>query len=385
MDIAHIRRQISALDGYAYLNVAGAGPAPQVVQDEVMAWMEWHNQNLGRPGLPDRTHAMLHQARSSMARLLGCTADEVALTHNATEGILLTAWGRHWEAGDEVIITDQEHPANVVPWHNLAQRYGIRVRMVRIETETDPLLVIQPLLNDRTRMISISHISRETGRIMPIKRIARLARAHGVRLLVDGAQSLGAIPVDVVDLGCDYYVWCGHKRLLGPAGTGGIYFHPQALEDTLPSWVGWNAQAQWNGKNHAFLRRAKRFESGTHNYAVYAGLIRAIDWLEEVGLDAIWERNAMLDQLLVARLQQKPALCLKRPASEASGVVGFSSGDNNHKLCLWLREQERLVICPVGQAGIRVSVHFFNTQEEIEHLSLAIDRALDENAGVQYG
>lgn len=379
MDMQQLRLAIPSLRDKVYLNTSGHGPSPVQVMAAVYEWMEYQNR-VGPAGaqVKQRMFDLLDETRAAAAAFLHCGADEIALAHNATDGLLVAAWGRNWQAGDEVILTNHEHPGNLLPWYNLAARYGVAVRFASLDRDADPMASLAEKLTERTRLISISHVSRRSGRIVPIDAIAALARPRGIRLLVDGAQAVGAIPVDLRALGCDYYAWSGHKWLLGPEGTGGLYVRREILEETLPSWIGAHSEAHLDMEGgYRWLPRAARFEFGTQAFSLYAGLLETFRWLGELGWPAIYGRAAALAGLLAQRLQAIPGVRLLRDPGEPSPIVGFRTpaGITGEDLARRLWEAGRFLVAPLGYTSdeVRISTHFFNTEEEVEAVARAID------------
>lgn len=385
MDLTRIRSEIPAVQSCIYLNVAGLAPSPEPVLAATIDWLRWQN-DLG-PAHPDASRGWMElfaRTRSTVAAHLGCDAEEIALGHNATDGINVAAWGIDWQPGDEVILSNHEHPGNRITWYNLRERRGIVLRFLDADAGPGLLPALEALLTERTRLVSVSHVSRRSGVVLPIPEIAAACHRRGIRLAVDGAQALGAIPVDVRALGCDYYTWSGHKWLLGPRGTGGLYVRKAVLAETLPSWVGSHSEAYWRADGEfAFLPNAARFEFGTQTHAVYAGLIAAFAWFDALGWEAVYRRVRSRGAGLAQRLAAVPGVSLlPRPADTPSGIVGcrVPPGVAARSVVQRLFQEHGVLTSPLDndERAIRWAPHFFTTDDEL-------DRAADALATVLHG
>ncbi|MFN8582992.1 MAG: aminotransferase class V-fold PLP-dependent enzyme [Gemmatimonadaceae bacterium] len=317
--------------------------------------------------------------RARLARLFGAQPDEVALTHSTSESISIAVWGRDWRGDDEVIISNQEHPANIIPWYNLRDRRGIVIRTINLDAGTNLLDEVRPLLNVRTRMVSLPHVSRNNGRRIRTEdsaALARLLRAAGIRYLLDGAQGPGNVPVDFAALGCDYYCTCGHKWLMAPKGTGALFVRRDMRDATLMSWTGAHSHSTMDYEGHfTLLPSAARFEFGTRALADFAGFDRALSWLDEIGYARIHSRIQELADYAIGRARRSPRLQLSSPESteDRSGIVTFRlpSGCSPLDVYKRLREGMDMHVSPVrDERDIRLAIHFFNTQREID---LALD------------
>ena len=224
--VAQVRADMPVLSGKVFLNAGSLCPTPTPVMEAYFSsYREWHTRGAGHPAHYEamRDDVTL-AAKVKLANLLNCKPEELALTANATEGVNIVAFGLDWKPGDEVIITDAEHPANSVVWIHNRERFGIKVRFLPAYHEPEKLLDrLNGLLNERTRLVAISHVLSATGRILPVAEIARVAHQNGSLLLVDGAHAVGQMRVDLKELDCDFYTTNGHKWLFGPAGTGLLF------------------------------------------------------------------------------------------------------------------------------------------------------------------
>ncbi|HEX4932728.1 MAG TPA: aminotransferase class V-fold PLP-dependent enzyme, partial [Gemmatimonadaceae bacterium] len=298
---------------------------------------------------------------------------EVALTHSTSEGISIVAWSRNWERGDEVVISNQEHPANVFPWYQLRARFGIVIREIDLDAGTDVVAEVERVLAPTTRLVSLPHVSRNNGRRLTDAeslRLATLLRARGIRFLLDGAQAPGAVPVHFARLGADYYAACGHKWLLGPKGTGFLFVRRDVLDATQISWAGAHSTTSMDYAGHfALLPSAARFEFGTRALADFGGLLAAVRWMEAFGRERVEARVAELVGYAIERAHVAGlALASPEPRAERSGVfvIRLPAGSDAGAIYQRLATEQRILGSPVRREGdFRLSIHFFNTRAEI--------------------
>ena len=286
--VARARAEIPASTESLYFQTGGIGPAPNAVIDHVQERLAFQNRSPAEPRISDEMARVEPDLRAQLARVFGAGTEEVALTHSTSEGISIVAWSLNWEPGDEVVISNTEHPANVVPWYVLRDRFGIAIREIDLSPGTGLIDEVRDRLSDRTRMVSISHVSRNNGRTLRTDESAELGdllRSRGVRYHLDGAQGPGCVATDFRALGCDVYSTCGHKWLLGPKGTGALFVRREMLDDVQLSWAGSHSHATMDYEGaYTLLPSAARYEFGTRALADFAGFARAVEWMEGVGL-----------------------------------------------------------------------------------------------------
>ena len=255
MDVAAIRAGIPALANGIYLNTGTFGPLPTVAADEIRrAYGEVERLGTFSPQVFYEMELQGFEAvRGQVAALLNADAGEITLTRNVTDGINIVLHGLDWQAGDEVILTDQEHPAGSVPWLALAERAGVVLRWLELSLDQDEVVRrFEALLTPRTRLAQISHVSCLTGFRLPVERLCAAARQAGVLTLVDGAHAEGQFSVDFHALGCDFYAACGHKWLLGPQGVGMTAIRRELVETLRPLWLGWDVQQPYDRANRSY-------------------------------------------------------------------------------------------------------------------------------------
>ena len=383
MDIQTIRSLTPSLAECAYFQTGGFAPKPTPVIDEVMHWLRVGSRGPAIAEVSQALQEALETARAAVARTLGADADEVMLNENTTVGINIVANGIDWRPGDNVILSDHEHPGNRIPWYNLATRYGVELRFLRIGNDPAELLAqFEALLDGRTRVASLSHVSRRTGVRLPAAELSEIAHQHGVPLLLDGAQAFGAIPMDVHALGCDFYTCSGHKYILGPQGTGAFYVRRDMLEWLKPSWIGSHSQETMDFDGHMTLKAsARRFEFATRNIADQSGVRRAIELWEAVGWESVFATISAFTAEMKRKLAELPGLEIITPLpyEQSSGIVTFRiPGLPSGQIWPSLWEHERVLVAPLNgdDEMVRVSTHAFNTTQECDRLVAGLRRMI---------
>lgn len=375
-----------------YLDSAASAQKPQSVIDAEADFYrhEYAAVHRGIHTLSARATARMEAVREQVARFIHAHhAREVVFVRGTTEGINLVAssWGAsELQPGDNIIISELEHHANIVPWQMVCQRYGVELRVIPLLADGHLNIErLAQLLNNRTRLVAVAHISNVLGTVNPLEEICAMAHAAGARVLIDGAQGILHQPVDVTHLDCDFYVFSGHK-LYGPTGIGILYAR-QAILETMPAWQGGGAMIDQvsleSGTTWADV--PWRFEAGTPNTAGIIGLGAALSWVTEIGMDniAIWEDNLMAYAL--TRLAAVPGLHLYGPACR-KGVIAFNLGahhaydvgsflDNygvalrtGHHCAMPLMAHYRV------PAMCRASLAIYNDRSDIDRLTVALLR-----------
>lgn len=313
----------------AYLDSAATTLRPQAVIDALAGFYATDNANPAPVHtLARRAAARLAAARQTVARFINAPSpNEVIFTRGSTEGINLIAstWGAaNLRAGDEVILTMAEHNSNLLPWTRAAKQAGAIVRVVDVDDQGRLRLdQLKQMISAKTRLVAFSHVSNVLGLVNPAKEICALARLAGARVVIDGAQSVPHVSVDVQDLGCDFYVFSGHK-MLGPMATGVAWGRLELL-DAMPAYhVGSNMAHEVDFEHAAMEHGALKFQAGTPDVAGPVGLAAAIDFLTALGKDAAWRHDQELVRHLVARLREVKGLRIIGPTSAADRVPVFT-------------------------------------------------------------
>ncbi len=386
LTLSEIRAQLPAVQQVAYFNAGTHGPLPQVVADTMVAvaQQELHEGRATYAAFDAQANHTT-RLRQALADLLHVPVSTLALTHSSTEGMNVALWGLRWQPGDEVITTSLEHPGLISPLAILRQRAGITVRFVDVGYgERNRLLAgIQRAFTRRTRLVALSHVAYSSGALFPLEEVIDLARQHGAWVLVDGAQSVGAIPLDLTALGVDFYAGPGQKWLCGPDSSGMLYVNPDRLDDLLPTFGSYTVQASHDDQGY-FLPAlgAQRFESLTWYRPAVLGLAAAVTWLHDaVGMARVFERTAALSNLLCERLVSIPGVTVLTPAGQRAGLVNFDvqgwSPQAQAGLVTALFDQGYLVrSIPHRPYCLRAAAGFYNTEDEVLGLVQALHETI---------
>jgi cysteine desulfurase / selenocysteine lyase len=375
-----------------YLDNAATAQKPQVVIDTISRFYAAQNANIHRGvhRLSEQATAAYDQARETAARFLNAKAThEVVFTRGTTDGINLVAhsYARTFlRPGDEILITTMEHHSNIVPWQLAAQQTGATLRAVPITSSGElDLDSFDALLTERTRIISLVHLSNALGTINPIKRIIAAAHQRGIPVLVDGAQSAPHLGVDVQDLDCDFFAFSGHK-LYGPTGVGVLYGKEDFLDRMPPYQGGGDMISVVTLEKSTWAPLPSKFEAGTPMIAEVIGLGAAIQYVESLGSEAIAQWEQQLLSFATERVSQISGLRIIGTAKEKAGVLGFVlDGVHPHDIGTILDDEgiairaghhcAQPVMQHFGISGTaRASFGLYNTLEEIDALADALGR-----------
>ena len=369
-----------------YFDNAATSQKPRPVIAALRQFYARDNANVhrGLHELSTRATAAYEDARARVARYLGAaSAEEVVFTRGTTEAINLVAqsWGGKFvRAGDVILLTEMEHHSNLVPWQLLAQRTGARLRFVPVgEDGTLALDQLDTLLTPEVKLFAFTHISNSLGTINPVAELCAAARAVGAATLVDAAQSAGHLPIDVQALGCDFLAFSGHK-MCGPTGIGALYARAELLA-AMPPWQGGGEMiVSVSLETSTFQDGPHRFEAGTPNIAGAVGLGAAVEYLEALGREAIFQHDSQLAAYAMDRLSELPGMRILGPRGDRGALVGFVlEGIHPHDLTTYA-DQSGLALrgghhCnqPLMKklrlpGTTRASFYFYNTAAEIDRM-----------------
>ncbi|HBU57108.1 MAG TPA: cysteine desulfurase CsdA [Gemmatimonadetes bacterium] len=399
-DPIRIRKDFPALDQtihgkpLAYLDNAATSQKPRAVLDVLSEYYERDNANVHRGihELSRRATVAFEAAREKVASWINAPSTaECVWTRGTTEAINLvaTAWGLdHVGEGDEILISVMEHHSNIVPWQLLAARTGATLKYIEIDDEGRLVLDgLESLITERTKIVSISDVSNSLGTINPVKTIVDASRAVGAIVMVDGAQGVVHTKVDVQDLGCDFYAFGGHK-MCGPTGVGVLWGRLELLEAMAPFQGGGEMiqiverdQSSWAAVPH-------KFEAGTPNIAGAIGMGAAVDYLSNIGIEAIAIHESEIMAYAMAQLSLVPGLRMFGPSSldDRSAVISFTMGDAHpHDISTILDTEgvairaghhcAQLVMKHFGvSATARASFYLYSTQEDVDRLVEGLDQ-----------
>ena len=370
---------------------------PQAVIDRLAYFYTHENSNIHRAAheLAARATDAYESARSKVARFLGASSsDEIIFVRGATEGINLVAqsWGRaNIGAGDEIVVSQLEHHANIVPWLQLVKEKGAKLRVIPVDDSGQILMQeYRGLLNDRTRLVAVSQVSNALGTITPVAEIAELAHRAGARVLIDGAQAVSHLRVNVQALAADFYVFSGHK-VFAPTGIGVVFGNADVLESMPPWQGGGNMIEDVTFERAIYQRPPARFEAGTGNIADAVGLGAAIDYIERIGLESIGSYEHDLLVYATEGLRTVPGLHLIGTAADKASVQSFvldgyrpeevGSALNREGIAVRAGHHcAQPIVRRFGQeATVRPSLAFYNTCAEVDVMIRALHRLASQN------
>jgi cysteine desulfurase / selenocysteine lyase len=377
----------------AYLDNGASAQRPQSVIDAVDDYERRHHANIHRGvhTLSQEATALYEEARDRLVSFINARArSEIIFVRGTTEAINLVAqaYARPvLRGGDEVLITHLEHHANIVPWQMVCEQTGATLVVAPMDTHGEVHLdAVVSLMNPRTKILACAHVSNALGTVLPVKRLIAAAKARGIATVIDGAQAISHMAVDVQDLGCDFYAFSGHK-MYGPTGVGVLYGREQLL-DRMPPWQGGGEMilAVTFAKT-TYNALPNKFEAGTPNISGTVGLGAAVDFLSRLDLDAARAHESALLHHATATLSGIPGLRIIGTAADKASLVSFVvAGVHPHDLGTILDEQGIAVrtghhcAMPVMDffkvpATARASFAFYNTFDEIDRLGAGIERA----------
>ena len=393
-DPVMIRREFPTLEQavngrpLVYLDNAATSQKPKVVLDALRAYYEDDNSNVHRGihELSRRATVAYEESRAKVASWVGANEpSEIVWTRGTTEAINLvsSAWGLdNVGEGDEILISVLEHHSNIIPWQLLARRTGAVIKYIELDKQGRWILDELPhLLTDRTKIVAISHVSNALGTVNPVKRVAAAAHEVGALVLVDGAQGAVHMKVDVKDLGVDYYAFSGHK-MCGPTGIGALWARRDLL-DSMEPYQGGGEMIHFVGRDESsWATVPHKFEAGTPNIAGAIGMGAAIDFLSEVGMDAIAEHEHKLLGYALERMNKVDGICIYGPQSpdEHSALISFTLGDAHPHDISTILDSEGIAVraghhcaqLAMQHFGIsataRASIYLYNTESDIDRL-----------------
>jgi selenocysteine lyase/cysteine desulfurase len=360
-----------------FLNNGSLGVTPRRVLDSVVNYMT-EAAGLIHDDYPRWGYETLDPERQTLAGFFGCNKDELAITHNATEGMSFVAAGLDLKAGDEVVMTNQEHPSGRSPWQRRAQRDGITVREVAIPLPPrDPGQLADLLisaLGPRTRVLEFSGITSPTGLIFPMREICRAARAKGVLTVIDGAHMPGQIPFRLSELECDFWIGSPHKWLYAPAGSGLLYIRAEHLDRLWPTVV----TGSWDRKE---LRAARFMQVGTNNRAIVVGAMAGLQLLQDLGPDRVYRRMHDLARRVRKLASERSYIRLITPDDDrmygSLTTLGLPAQDFEGLYA----ECRKRRIWITGAQQMRISTHIHTRPEDLEAFFELLDRHVGGKKG----
>lgn len=383
VEINEIRDNLPGVNDTVYLNTGTCGPLPQHVYDLMEAEMrtDLTRARIDSDHFPKIMRSRT-QVREVVAAAVGADPSEIAVTSSTTDGMMQTVVGYRWQPGDELLISNIEHPGGLIPSFLAKRRNNLRMRVVDVGLgggdPADIVAAFERAITPRTRMIVLSHVSYTTGAKLPVKEITAMAHAHDVLVVVDAAQSYGALDLDLHDLGVDAYAGSGQKWMCGPDGTGMLYVKASRVGEFEQAFVSGGMQRDsmdYFGGSVAPAFGAARFDSAGRNVALLVGQIAATEWVSQsIGKGVVAERIRDLGGLAWDELSRIKGITMVTPRDAMAGLIAFNvDGIAGPDLSKRMAEEQNVTIRYVTKYinnpdAARVSISYFNTPEDIGHL-----------------
>ena len=374
------RVQFPALANKIYFNYGGQGPMPQGGLDAIRQ-AQTHIQNIG-PFSTEVASWIDQQktaTRVAIASELHVPYDTITLTENVTVGCNIGIWGIDWRAGDHLLLSDCEHPSVIAITQEIARRFAVEVTtcpLMATLNEGEPVTVISQHLRPNTRLVVLSHVLWNTGQVLPLDKIVALCRNNNSLLLVDAAQSVGLLPLNLTELGVDFYAFTGHKWLCGPEGVGGLYVRPEARESLQPTFIGFRGVVAANPV--IWHPDGRRYEVATSAYPLYVGLKEAIAVHQQWGTpEERYQQILHNSEYLWRRLAALPFVECLRTSPPESGLISFQLTNQPQaslKLVQFLESQRILTRTIAHPNCIRATVHYLTLESELDQLVEGVQR-----------
>ena len=400
-DAARVRRDFPILDQrvhdhpLVYLDNAATSQKPLAVIDAVSRYYLRDNANIHRGvhELSQRATRSYEEAREKIRRFVNAASDrEIVYVGGTTGAINLVAqsYGRSRVGkGDEIVLTTMEHHSNIVPWQILAEEKGAHLKIAPVDDRGELILEdLEKLLGERTRIVAMVHLSNSLGTVNPVREVIRMAHARGIPVLLDGAQAAAHLRIDVQELDCDFYAFSGHK-MYGPTGIGILYGKEKLLEAMPPYQSGGDMISSVSFEKTRYNRLPFKFEAGTPNIAGVIGLAAAVDYLEEIGIEAAAAHENELLAYATEAVSQIPRLRIVGTAPEKAGILSFViEGVHPHDIGTILDEQGVAIRAghhctqPLMErygipATARASFAMYNTRQDVDALIAGIHKVLE--------
>lgn len=371
------RKQFPALDNKTYLNFGAHGTLPRPALNAVLeSWEYMQKWGPFSTEVNDWIQQEVGKTITCFGTLIGATSTTIALTENVTAGCNIVLWGLDWQHGDHILISDCENPGIVAGIQEVARRFRLEISTFRVDaSDGETIESLARGLRSNTRLVVISHVLWNTGQVLPLTKIAELCRAnrttHGrTLLLVDGAQSVGVLPLKLAASGADFYAFTSHKWLCGPEGVGGLFVAPESLEFAQPTFVGWRSvKIDEHDGSFSWQPGAHRFHVSTSAYPLFAGLRRAIGIHDAFApIEKRYDRILDLSRYAWERLQTAGLECLQQSAPQ-TGLVTFRSKHHApHQVVRYLETENFYTRFMYEPECVRLSLHYFTTHSEIDRL-----------------
>ena len=378
MPIPSIRHDFPMLADTTYFNCGGIAPlSTQVAAELLRVPMNYIAEGPAKMLARDDAFLGVERARAKLAAFIGAHTDEIAFTTQFSTAVNIIVEGIRWQAGDEIIVTDQEHPAMLIPLMNAVRRHELKVHRIPVNHDADAMLAdFRAMLTPRTRLVAVSHVTTDSGTILPIAEMTRLAKAQGSYVFVDGAHSAGQFPIDVHALGCDAYGLVGYKWLMGPYPSAALYVSRAMLERIEVTWCGSNmtkgGSVTMGPEDLHWIDGARRFEYGGRTHSYDTAMVTGLAYVERLGIDNVMAHARGLTAYFHDALQGVPGAEIHSPRNldAATGINTISLANiDGVALSAALRERWNLGQRPALRGTtVRISLAAFIETRDVDFL-----------------
>ncbi len=361
-----LRRDFPKLSEVTYINTASLGLPPKCCTDAVMKWLE--EREYGNIFWL-KWEKIREETKQKIARMINAEEKTIAIVENTSWGLNIIANSLKWKKGDNIILNDLEFPTNIFPWQIQAKKHSLEIRVIRNKNGIIDIRDIREKIDDKTRVIAISWVQFSNGFVSDLTQLAELAHSHDAILVVDGIQGVGAIPIDVRKMDIDVLVCGGHKWLLAFPGAGFMYIKKEILEDLDIKFGGWLSDADpfnFDYREYTPAEGSRRFEIGSPNFAGIYALNASVEYLLRIGVEKIYERNLELTRFLLEKIPSRfKILSPLIDNTPKSSIILLAVKDAKKA---YEKLKERKIIVAARKGGLRVSINFYNNEEDIEKL-----------------
>lgn len=378
-----------------YVDNSATTQKPSIVIDSLVNYYTSYNSNVHRGihTLSQKATDAYESVRGKVASFINCENNEVVFTKGTTEGLNMLAFGlmKDLKSGDEIVISSMEHHANMVPWQEVAKRTGAKLKVIPIDDNYEiDMNKAKVMISDKTKIVSVCHVSNVLGTINPVEDLARLAHENGAIFIVDGAQSAPHMKIDVKKLDCDFFVLSSHK-MCGPTGVGVLYGKLDCLEKLDPFMFGGDMIGEVSFNSSTYANLPYRLEAGTPNIADVIAFGKALDYLLEIGMDNIEAYEHLLVEYFMKKVSEVSGITIYGPKEKSrSGVFSFTiNGIHSHdvstimdKYGIAIRGGHHCAMPLIALLGVssvsRISLYFYNTTEEIDYIVEVLKKLPEE-------
>ncbi len=385
LDIDKLRAETPGTGTRTHFNNAGAALMPLPVYEAVRDHLDLELA-IGGYEAQARAKAAYERTYDAIAELINCDRSEIALVENATVGWQMAFYGMRFAPGDRILTAEAEYAANVIAYLQVAKRTGVKIDFVPSDDSGQmDVAALENMIDDRVKLISVTHVPTNGGLINPAAEIGKIARWHGIPYLLDACQAVGQIPVDVEEIGCDMLSVTGRKYLRGPRGTGFLYVRKSMLDKLEPPFLDMHG-AEWTSLDGYTMRPdARRFENWEDNVAAIIGLGAAVDYLLDLGIEETSARLCSLAASVREKLSALPAITVQDIGAKKGGIVTFTHAEKSAGEVKELLAEKAINVSVTNlsstrfdlekrglESMVRASFHYYNTEEEIDQLIAAL-------------